>query len=344
MGLIPSFLLTSNRKLFKKKEFYFAVVLSLVLISPNLFWQYKHHFPVFVHLNELADTQLINVSRVTFLKEQLLFFSGGLLVLLASFFSLLFYPAFSKYRVFFLSFCFTIALFIFLKAKGYYAIGLYPVHLSFGSVYWESVLKEGWRKNFQPLLLLIPVLIFIPMYQWLFPNKSPEQIAEHEEKYKKLGLLRWEDGKDHLLPQDFADMLGWRELASKTDKIHSTLQEPGKTLFLCDNYGQAGAINYYTTRGIKAVTFNADYLNWFDLTQQYTHLVRVQSFQGRDEEFNELSQYFLTSSKEDSITNPYAREYRTIIFLFTYSKIDINQKIKEEMEEVNKRKRQNKIE
>ncbi len=38
-----------------------------------------------------------------------------------------------------------------------------------------------------------------------------------------------------------------------------------ETLVLCDNYGQAGAINYYTKTGIKATSFNADYIDWFDL-------------------------------------------------------------------------------
>ncbi|KKX47100.1 hypothetical protein L950_0228290 [Sphingobacterium sp. IITKGP-BTPF85] len=28
-------------------------------------------------------------------------------------------------------------------------------------------------------------------------------------------MLTWEDGKEHQLPQDFADMLGWKELAKK---------------------------------------------------------------------------------------------------------------------------------
>jgi hypothetical protein len=73
-------------------------------------------------------------------------------------------------------------------------------------------------------------------------------------------LLRWEDGKDHLLPQDFADMLGWKELALKVDSAYLKLPNKDNTLILCDNYGQAGAINFYTRQKLRAVSFNADYI------------------------------------------------------------------------------------
>ena len=57
-------------------------------------------------------------------------------------------------------------------------------------------------------------------------------------------MLRWEDGKEYPLPQDFADMLGWKELAAKVDKAYLEFNDPAHTLVLCDNYGQAGAINF----------------------------------------------------------------------------------------------------
>ena len=57
IGLLPAIVLTEQRKVFAKKEFYFAVILGLLLIFPNLLWQYKNNFPVFHHLKELADTQ-----------------------------------------------------------------------------------------------------------------------------------------------------------------------------------------------------------------------------------------------------------------------------------------------
>ncbi|MDP3393016.1 glycosyltransferase family 39 protein [Sediminibacterium sp.] len=333
IGLLPSILLTEQRIIFVKKELYFSLLLGLSIVFPNLIWQYNNNFPVFHHLKELAETQLVNVNRLNFLKNQLLFFMGSLIVIFSSFYALLFYKPFQKYRLFIFSIFLTLITFIYFKAKDYYAIGIYPIYIAFGSVYLADILKENWKKYLQPVMIAIPILLFIPIYKVAFPNKSPEYIIQHSKPYKDFGLLRWEDGKDHLLPQDFADMLGWKELALKVDSIYSIMPNKEKTLILCDNYGQAGAINYYTQLNIKAVSFNADYIDWFDLTKNYENLIRIKESNESYVELNETSPFFETSSIADSITNKYSREFGTLIFAFIGSKIEINKRIKDEIAE-----------
>jgi hypothetical protein len=333
IGLLPSLLVTEHRKIFLKPTLYFAILVGLVLILPNLVWQYNNNFPVFHHLKQLAETQLVNVNRFDFLKNQLLFFMGSLIVILSSFYALLFYKPFQKYRLFFFSILFTLIAFLYFKAKDYYAIGIYPIYIAFGSAYLADVLKDGWRKYLQPVAIALPLILFIPIYTVAFPNKSPEYIVQHSENYQKLGLLRWEDGKDHLLPQDFADMLGWKELALKVDSVYLSLPNKENTLVLCDNYGQAGAINYFAKQKLKAVSFNADYINWFDLSKRYENLIRVKEAEEVNVELQETSQFFQNSTLAGSITNQYAREYGTAIFAFTGAKIDIRERIKDEIDE-----------
>ncbi len=336
IGLIPALLLSKQRRILTEKKLYIALAIGLVLILPNLLWQYNNHFPVIHHMKELAETQLVNTDRFDFLKEQLLYFIGSFFVLLSALYALLFYKPFKKYRFFFPSIIFTLLVFLYFKAKAYYAIGLYPIYIAFGTVYLSEILKLGWKRYLQPVFIAIPILFFIPMYNLSFPNKSPEYIIKHPESYKKLGMLRWEDGKDHDLPQDYADMLGWKELANKTDSAYATIANPEKTLILCDNYGQAGAINYYTKKGIKAVSFNADYINWFKLDIQYTNLIRVKEYHEEDNELAETSPYFNTSKIAGSITNKNAREYKTTIFVFTDAKTDINKRISKEIKDSKK--------
>jgi hypothetical protein len=334
IGVFPAILMTGQRKIFRDSKLYVAILLALLLILPNLLWQYNNRFPVIHHLKELADTQLVNVNRFEFLKSQVLFFIGSLFVIIAGLYALLFYKPFRNYRLFFWSIIFTLIAFTWFRAKDYYAIGVYPIYLAFGSVFLGNILQNGWKKYLRPVAIAIPVLVFIPLYNLVFPNKSPEYILQNAEKYKDLGMLRWEDGKDHALPQDYADMLGWKELARKVDKAYMDLAGTGKTLVLCDNYGQAGAINYYTKQNIEAVSFNADYINWFDLEQRYDNLVRVKTFKGRDDELGETSPYFQASSVADSIANPFAREYGTTVFRFKGAKIDIRERIKAEIDEI----------
>jgi len=331
IGLLPALLLSKQRQVLAKKDLYLALLLGLLLILPNLLWQYNNQFPIVHHMKELAETQLVNVDRIGFLKEQLLFFIGGFFVILAGLYALLFYKAFDKFKFFFSTIVFTLLIFIYFKAKAYYAIGLYPIYIAFGAVFLSDILKTGWKRFLQPVFIIIPLLFFIPMYNLAFPNKSPEYIVKHPEKYKKLDMLRWEDGKDHALPQDFADMLGWKELARKTDSVYATLPNQDKTLVLCDNYGQAGAINYYTKKGIKAVSFNADYVNWFNLNITYKNLIRVKDYEEESDELKETSPYFNTAKISGEITNQYAREYGTTIFLFTDAKVNIKKRLESEI-------------
>ena len=337
IGLLPALLITKQRLILLKKEFYFAIILALLLVSPNLVWQYNNNFPVVHHLKELADTQLVNVSRWGFLKEQFLYFFGALPVIFCSLYALLFYTPFKKYRFFFWAFIFTLLVFVYLKAKGYYAIGLYFIYIPFGAVFIENYFQSGWKKNLRPIFILLPIIFFFLLFNLFFSNKSPQYIIKNEQAYKNAGLLRWEDGKDHRLPQDFADMLGWKELAMKVDTILSRLPNKEFTLILCDNYGQAGAINYYTkNEKIKAVSFNADYINWFNLNTKIYNFVRVKEFNGSNDELKKTSPFFDTSFIAGTVENTLAREYGTTIFVFSGPKVNVNQRLKDEIDKQKK--------
>ena len=101
---------------------------------------------------------------------------------------------------------------------------------------------------------------------------------------------------------------GWRELAAKVDVAYASMPDRAVTLVLCDNYGQAGAINYYTKEGVSAVAFNADYLNWFDLTRKYRHVIRVKEWHNSGTELKETGPLFATGFAADSVSNRYSRE------------------------------------
>lgn len=331
MGIVPALLLSDQRKIFREPKLYAALALGTIVILPNLLWQYRNDLPVFHHLKELSETQLVNVNRTDFLMAQPLFFIGALPVILAAFYALLFYRPFKPYRFFLLSFIFTLGILTYLKAKEYYAIGIYPVYIAFGAAYIGELLNVARRRYIQPIVILIVIALFVPLAGVILPNRGPEYIIQHAENYRKWGLLRWEDGKDHALPQDFADMLGWKELASKVDSCYSALSKNGNTLVLCDNYGQAGAINYYTRQKIKAVAFEADYINWFDLTRRYNNVIRVKERKDAEKEIRTSSPFFKYAVAAASVQERYAREFGTTVFILQGAKIDIRERLKNEI-------------
>ena len=334
-GLIPALLLSEHRKIFLNKHFYLAFLAAILVISPNLVWQYQNGLPVVNHLETLANTQLINVNRFDFLKEQSLFFSGSIFVIIIAFISFFSHTPFKKYRLFFWSYIFTIAIYFYLKAKGYYAIGLYPILLAFGAVYLEKLLnRERWRM-LRPVVILIPILLMIPMSRIMLPVLSPTEIIAKKEVFQKFGLLRWEDGIDHDLPQDFADMRGWKELAGIVDSAFDSIVEKENTLIHCDNYGQAGAINFYgTQKYAEALSFNADYINWYDLDNtEYKHIILVKYRLDDDPNREQERPLFEEIKVVGEITDPYAREKGTRVFFLKGAKKSINQFFKKEIED-----------
>ena len=333
LGIIPAFILSKNRRIFINKHLYYAAALALLIILPNLVWQYKNDFPVFDHLQTLSDYQLVNVKRIDFLTEQLYFFSGSLFVILLGFISFFSYPEFRKYRILFLTFIFTITVFVFLKAKNYYSIGLYPVYIAFGAVYLEKLLSSGWIRYLRIPVLLIPIVVFIPIAPLILPILSPHEIMEKKELFDKFNLTRWEDGKVHDLPQDYADMLGWKELAEIVDSALTLVDEKDRTIVHCDNYGQAGAINYYSKElNTEALSMNADYKYWYPLEKfEIKHVILVKDIYDTDKDRLKEKPIFENVSLVGEIKNKYARESGTTVYLLQGAKQSINDILRDEI-------------
>lgn len=326
IGMMPALLLTKYRNVFAKKELYLAMLLAFVLMLPNLWWQYKNHFPVFHHLHELNVTQLVNVNRADFLKEQVLFFFGAIFILIAAFIAFIFFKRFKQYRLIGWSFIFTLLLFVYLKAKGYYAIGLYPILLAFGSLYLEEKTKKGLALFLRPLMLLFVLLFGIFFIRIGFPYQNAESLIKNKQAlYRKFGLLRWEDGKDHHLPQDFADMLGWKELAKKVDSAYAGIADKAHTIVYCDNYGLAGAVNYYSAfRQINAVSMNADYIDWFPpANTEIKNVILVKDIYDKDSARMKEKPLFDTIELTGKIENSNAREKGTRVYLLKGAKVPI---------------------
>lgn len=332
LGTLPALLITGQHRILFKRDFYIAISIAMVLVLPNLLWQYSHDFPVIRHMKELSRTQLVNVRVSDYLTDQVLYFAGTIYVLIAGLISLVIYKPFKPYRFVFFSFLFTTLLFLYFRAKSYYAIGLYPVLLAFGSVYLEEVLKKNWLKYLRPLCLLIPVLVFIPLVKEAFPIYTPEKLEQTAVQTGK--MHRWEDGKEYILQQDFADMLGWRELARKVDSVYASIPDKRSLLVFCDNYGQAGAINYYKkNKAYRAQSFNADYINWYK-SEPVTTIIRIKEFNDDPTRLEGEHALFEQVYLAGQIDNKYAREFKTEIYILEQPKADIRKFLEEERREL----------
>jgi hypothetical protein len=314
-GLVISFLLTSQRKIFTYPFFWKALIMTLILLLPNIIWQITNHFPVFRHMKVLKENQLDNNTPVGFLISQVLFFFGSIPIIAGALIGFAFFKSFRQYRFIGISFAVIIALFAVLKAKSYYSVGIYPVIIAFGSIYIESILSKKWRFVVIPVLISINLAIFFLTVKMVYPVLTPAEIRLSAATFEKSGLLRWEDGKNHNLPQDFADMLGWREMAEKSLAAYKMIpvNELENTLFICSNYGQAGAINYYNRKRMPEVyAFNTDYIYWLPHLKKIKNILVV-----GNEPAKEVIGMFKDVKLTGVVENEYAREKNTGIYLLT---------------------------
>jgi hypothetical protein len=165
-------------------------------------------------------------------------------------------------------------------------------------------------------------VFFIPVVLLFMPINTPEKYAERFKNKKPFSEHRWEDGKTYPIPQDFADMLGWQELAQKVDAVYATLPNKQHVFILCDNYGQAGAINYYTKNKLVANSFNADYPQWMDLSQPIYTIIRVIEYNAS---LNREMQLFAKVNLRAHVTNRYARERGTKIVVLAEPRANVNE-------------------
>lgn len=315
-ALLLSLLLTYHRRIFLRRQFWMALLMGLVFILPNLFWQYFHHWPLVHHMKELQKTQLQHLNRLDFLKEQLLMLMpvtfvwiGGLVWLLKN----------RTYRVIGYCYLLVVALLMTGSGKGYYALGAYPVLLAAGGVWAEKIsVKRTWLRYAFAFLILALSLPFVPL---LLPVGNPQTMAVANKKrgWGKLGILTWEDGKDHLLQQDFADMLGWKELARKTGTFFRQQPDSDKaaTVIYCRNYGLAGGVKYYAADDdlkAKVISDNGSFLLWISNSIRFKNVILIGGqMPGKDDE---VFRHFKKAAVVDSCTDIYSRQYGTKIIYF----------------------------
>ncbi|WP_026951322.1 ArnT family glycosyltransferase [Algoriphagus mannitolivorans] len=329
IGVLLSLLLFRPR-LFRKKHFYGGLGLALLLFLPNLIWQITHGFPVLTHMRLLTQYQLVNNSAGGFLMEQALFTYPSLLLLIPGLITVWFSSWGKPHRWIIVAYGLTLTILAFFQAKGYYALGLYPAIMGLGAIGVEKSTRFSFGSKLRPVALALPIILFLPAFNLIHPTVGPEKILVSPPNYAKLGLNRWEDGKEYPLPQDFADMLGWSELGSLVDQAIAQIPDQGRVLVLCGNYGQAGAINFYAkTPGLEAFTMNADYLYWFDLDEPIKHLILVRI---AEEPLTEREiGFFETHTTIGKISHPLAREAGTTVYLLLNAKGDINEILRNEI-------------
>jgi hypothetical protein len=327
-------LFTRHRDIFRKKMLWLGIAAGAVIFSPNLIWQIANGLPVINHFSELAETQLANVNRSAFLVEQLISPGASSFLTVAGLFYILFNKTQKKIRFLGVIVLAVIGSLMLMRGKSYYTQGVFPFLISAGAVFYGSVLRKWYSRTlFTGILILITLFILpfgIPVFKTAGLIKYFDTV---ESKYGFDFGRTFEDGSKHSLPQDYADMLGWEEMTSITNKAWQMIPDKKAAFIYCENYGQAGAITVIGKKyGLpEAVSFNESFLYWaparFDPDIAYFVYIN-------DEPGDDVKGLFPDMTLIGRISDPDAREYGTGVYLFSNPRTSFNEFWIERLKEV----------
>jgi 4-amino-4-deoxy-L-arabinose transferase-like glycosyltransferase len=306
IALAVGLLATPQRRSLLRPWVYLGALLAGVMVLPNVLWQHAHGWP-FIELGKAAaGGKNIEMSPLEFLVQQA-FVTGFIaaIVWLCGLWACLVRQKLAVARVFPIAWLALLLVFDLAHGKDYYASSIYPTLLAFGAVRIEEWIRNAmarvavlvgtvvWSAVAVPLALpLLPVDAFI-RYQSALGIKPGT--GEHQ-------VLA-------ALPQHYADMFGWREMADQIASVYRSLppQDRARAVFFGNNYGEAAAIDVFGARlGLPpAISGHNNYYLWGPRGHDGSVLIIIG---GSTQHYAELFGSIEVASR---ITNAYAMPYET---------------------------------
>jgi hypothetical protein len=249
-GVGAGLLLTRFRSHLKTPGPFLAAATALILFSPYAVWNAAHGFPHLEFMKNAVAGKYSELTRSRFLVDQFVNMNPPtVLVALLGLCWYLFSIEGRRYR--FLAVVFLTVfgvLFLNPHSKSEYIAAAYPLLLAGGGVVVED-LGRRWGRGV-PLafgaVLVVAGIIVAPFALPVLPVKTYIRYAD------MMGVSPSTPEKLQLaeLPQFFADMQGWEELAQNVSKAYLSIpaEERTTTVALVSNYGEAGALELYARK------------------------------------------------------------------------------------------------
>jgi hypothetical protein len=251
-GFVVGLLLTNHRKKILTAGPWLAALAAAVLFLPHIIWQIINGFPTLEFMKNATTEKMATVPFLQFISRQIDMIHP--VIFLLCFIGLLYFlldKQGSRYRLFAWMYLAIFLLLMFSRTSrpGYLA-PFYPILIAGGALVFETFTTANkWRRWLRPIYLIIIIgtgIIIIPMNLPVLPVETYIRYA------KALGeepttAERKELGK---LGQFYADMHGWPKMVETIAGVYHTLSpgEKQKCTIFTNNYGEAGAIDFFGPR------------------------------------------------------------------------------------------------
>ncbi len=266
-ALVVGLLMTPERRLMDSRWFFIGGIVTFLIFLPNLIWMIQHHFP---HLEMLANIKRngrnVALDPIGFFGQQVLGMQPvALPIWICGLWAFLFSEQGRPFKA--LGFAYLVALLTLLVAGGrfYYLAAAYPMLLAGGAVAIERWLSSPrWRWVRPAYLSLLAVTGAITALV-ILPLLPPETYIRYTH-FVGISQPKFENRQASELPQLLADRFGWPEMAAAVAKVYYSLpaDERARTAIFAQNYGEAGAIDFYGPKlGLpKAISGHVNYWLW----------------------------------------------------------------------------------
>lgn len=226
-----------------------VLVTALILGSPSLVGQINLGWPLVGQMRDLQQTQLEHVSVSGFFLTQLMF-GPQMLVAACGAVALLLAPALKPFRLIGWTVAVVWATLVVLHGKAYYAGATYPVLFAAGGVALELVRGarlRPWVRGTAVVATAMYGLVVLPLG---VPILAPAVLEPYAHAIGAAAALRDNQGVMGRLPQDYADMLGWKARVAAVAEAYHALppRERAQAVIIGNNYGEAGALEFYGPR------------------------------------------------------------------------------------------------
>jgi hypothetical protein len=248
----------------KDPRLYLGGAVAALLAAPHLIWQVAHGWPTAEFVRNATENKNLALSPFAYLKEQILMMNPLALPLwLAGLALLLFSRDGRRWRT--LGWAWPVAFIIMVAENGkpYYLAPIYPLLFAAGGLVLErALLRRPAFGGAAVALLAVSGLVLAPLAKPLLSEDDYVRYAA------ALGMAPGSDERKEVgrLPQFFADMHGWPELAEAVGAVAAALpaDERARACVYGQNYGEAAAIDFFgPARGApRAITGHNNYWLW----------------------------------------------------------------------------------
>ena len=240
---LPVLLIPELRRQLATRWPWLGAGLAALLATPSITGQVVNHWPFLGQMQSLRAQQLEHVAPLQFLLTQPLLLGAASVLVIAGLLAAIRgdVPA----RVAGLFAVALVGLMLVMNGKAYYAAPGYPALIALGAL--ELQRRGRVVKTAIPAFVAVGAMVLLPMG---IPVFAPEEMARYAHRIGVSAAIRTNRSEVLTLPQDYADMLGWRRQAEAAARVWRTLTpaEQADGILAGSNYGEAGALAMYHQR------------------------------------------------------------------------------------------------